>query len=347
MRPKAFVAAHDQPVYLPLFTSTLCPHLADRDRIPFRHGLFLALAALIVAAMLKLLPLLVVLTAFGIPLLFFLYLWRSDIFRDIPARAMILSSLIGIALGVVWWTWSGAQVASSYDIPLSAGFQMINVVNLGLAVSVGDSVLMLVPAAVVRMLRLPTVESLDGFVIGALGALSFTTAGTVTWLAPQFIAGLIDNYDSSRLLSEAILDGVCDPLIATAAGGTMGILLWFRPTRRTGQPSGIRVSLVLCAAITAASYLAVYMVAAGNNPHGLETLINVVLTLTALLALRCAIQLAVLHELPDEASDEPIRCIHCTATVPDMPFCSQCGGAERASSRSARRLRGEPTGLAQ
>ena len=42
LRPNAFIAAHRQPVFLPLITSTLCPHLAGPDRIVFRHGLILA-----------------------------------------------------------------------------------------------------------------------------------------------------------------------------------------------------------------------------------------------------------------------------------------------------------------
>ena len=50
---------------------------------------------------------------------------------------------------------------------------------------------MLVPAVVVRLLRPPTRESLDGFMIGALGALTFTAAATLTRLAPQFATGMV------------------------------------------------------------------------------------------------------------------------------------------------------------
>jgi MFS family permease len=340
LRPNNFVAAHRQPVYLPLITSTLCPHLASRERIPFRHGLFLALAAVIGFSAARQLPLLVVLTCFGIPLLFVLYLWRSDIFRDIPARALILTSVLGTAISVTWWLWSGSQVSAAYGIPLSAGFQLMNIVNLGLAVSVGDAVLMLVPAVAVRLLRPRSIESLDGFVIGALGALAFITAGTVTWLGSQFVSGLLDNYDSWRLFWRAMLYGIFDPLTATAAGGTLGLLLWFRPIRRPGQPRGIRLRLALCVLVTALCYVGVYAVDATNNPHSVEAAINLAITILALQTLRFAMQIAVLHEAPDTADREgSVRCIHCTAAVPAMAFCPQCGVAERASSRSARKLR--------
>lgn len=346
LRPRVFVAAHRQSIFLPLITSTMCPHLSKADRTPFRHGLLLAAAALIAFSMFRRLALLVVLTCLGIPLLFVLYLWRSDIFRDIPARAMVLAPVIGIALSVSWWVWTGERVADAYGIPLSASFELIDVLDLGLAVSAGDAVLMMVPAVVVRALRLPTIESLDGFVIGALGSLAYTTAGTVTWLAPQFITGLLDNYDSWRLLSRTVLYGVFDPLTAVAAGGMMGLLLWYRPARRVGQPRRVRLTLAVCTAIGACCYLGIYAVDAASVPRDPEFAINLAITLLAWLTLRFAMQIAVLHELPDEATDREVRCIHCAADVPDMPFCPQCGAAARASSRSARRLRRDTAGAA-
>lgn len=346
LRPRVFVAAHRQSVFLPLVTSTLCPHLSKQDRTPFRHGLLIAGAALVAVSLLRQLAPMVVLTCLGIPLLFVLYLWRSDIYRDIPARALVLTPLIGIALSVAWWLRTGATVANAYGIPLSAGFQLIDVLNIGLVVSMGDAVLMMVPAVVVRLLRPRMTESLDGFVVGALGSLAYTTAGTITWLAPQFISGLLDNYDSFRLLSRALLYGVFDPLTAAAAGGMMGIMLWYRPGRRAGGPGGIRVRLALCTLIGAGGYLGLYAVDAANVRQGAEDAINLAITLLTWLTLRLAMQIAVLHELPDEASGQPVRCIHCAATVPDMPFCPQCGAAQRASSRSARRVHDEPAGFA-
>ena len=49
---------------------------------------------------------------------------------------------------------------------------------------------MLVPVVVMRMARPRTRESLDGFVIGALGAIAFTAAATLTRMAPQFETGI-------------------------------------------------------------------------------------------------------------------------------------------------------------
>jgi hypothetical protein len=50
---------------------------------------------------------------------------------------------------------------------------------------------MVLPVALVRMSRSHARESMDGFVIGSLGALCFTAATTVTRPAPQLASGLV------------------------------------------------------------------------------------------------------------------------------------------------------------
>ena len=69
---------------------------------------------------------------------------------------------------------------------------------------------------------------MDGFVIGALGAISFTAAATLTRLAPQFATGVIaGDRPTSVLLVQAGVQGVAVPLTAASMGGLVGAALWF------------------------------------------------------------------------------------------------------------------------
>ena len=340
LRSATFAVAPDERVVVPLITSSVFPQLAEKYRTPFRHGLFLLVLMLVAFSMLRLLGPLVIVVALGMPLLFGLYVWRSDAFKDISTIALTISIGVGAVSGAVWLLWTGHAVAAAYDIPLGAAAQLTGVIGFGLVITLAGTVLMLLPAPAVRLLRLNTPESLDGFLLGALGALSYSAAGTIAWLTPQFVAGQLDNYGPWRLLEEASLYGLVDPLTAAAAGGAVGLALWFRPARRDGrQPGHVRILLWLVAAACTMLYLAVYIVDAAELPRDWEMGIDVVITALSMVTARVGVQASLLYEQPDPTSLVPVWCDDCEALVPDMPFCPQCGAAARAMSRSARRER--------
>jgi hypothetical protein len=204
---------------------------------------------------------------------------------------------------------------------------------------------MLLPAVVVRLLR-PRLggsrEALDGFMIGALGALMFTAAGTLARLAPQFGTGVVSKRPMESLLVEAGIRGVAVPLTAAAAGGLIGAALWFtRPESKKDQrPGVVRAVLVSFAAAVLVVYVGLGLIDVSHVGQVWMLVAYLVLAAVALLLLRVGLHLALLHEAHDEIrSDEPMLCVHCGHVVPDMAFCAACGVAMRASSRSSRRTR--------
>ena len=146
-----------------------------------------------------------------------------------------LTAALGVGLGVGWALVTGAIVADSYDVALSDGTTEGHSIIEGLIIPAGGAVLMLLPAVVVRLLRPGTRESLDGFVIGALGAIAFTASATLTRSAPQLATGrTAEGRPVSGLLAQAGIQGVALPLTAAALGGLVGVALWFtRPADTT------------------------------------------------------------------------------------------------------------------
>lgn len=337
LRPRTFAVAPREPVAWPLITSSLFPHLSEQSRKPFRHGLFLVLAMLVAFSMLRWLGPLVVVMSLGVLLLFLLYVWRSNALTEISAAALAISAALGAGVSTAWWLWTGDVVASAYGVPLGAASQLQTALGIGMAITAVGAVLMVLPPVAVRALRLPIRDSLDGFLIGALGALVYSAAGTITWLGPQFTAGLLDNFSRWRLLEDAFLYGLVDPLTSAAAGGLVGLALWFRPARRRNTPQHLRLVLWVLAAVCIAIYLGAYEVDTAEIPRAWEMTINALLTAVSLVVLRAGVQMALLHELPDPVTERQVQCEHCGNTVPDMPFCPACGAAGRASSESSRR----------
>jgi len=342
LRIRDFGAAPGEHLLQPSLASSLFPHLPPRSRIVFRVGLAVVLTALVAFALLRLPAALVTVAALGFPLLFLLYLRESDAFVDIPARTWALTAALGIGLGVGWVLLTGTAVARSYGIALGSGVVGGRMLRDGIGVPLGGVILMLMPAVIVRLMRPPTREALDGFMIGALGALTFTAAATLTRLAPQFGTGLVSKRPMDSLIVEAGIRGVAVPLTAAAAGGLIGAALWFTrpPSKAKVHPGVVRALLVSFAVAVLAVYLGLGLIDVAHFPQVRMLVLYLAVALVALFLLRVGLHLALLHEAHDEIqSDEPLLCPHCGQVVPDMAFCPACGVATRASSRSSRTAR--------
>lgn len=340
LRPREYAVAPRESVFLPMITSSLFPHLAQPNRNPFRLAMFIMLTALVGLSLLRILGPVVTLSALGVPLLFVLYLWQTGIYLDLPRRVLAVAAVLGAVLGAGWTLSTGGMIARSYGLPMAVGFGLERVLDVGLVISVSGAFLMVVPAVVVRLMRPALTESLDGFVIGALGALSFTGAATTTRLAPQFVTGLMNEMRPVRVLVEAVLYGVASPLTAAAAGGLIGIVLWFRPGERAGGHRGrVRAFLVFFTGQVVLIYTGIWLIDATRLPELPQLMLHILMTVLALIALRVGMQLALMHEQPDPCTGQPLLCVHCERVVPDMPFCPACGVAARASSRASRRQR--------
>lgn len=345
LRARAFSAAPGQRLLSPALTSSLFPHLPPRSRRVFLMALGLLAVALAVTTLLRMPAALTAVASTGLPLLFALYLRESGVSRDIPRGTLVLTTVLGVALGIGWVLLTGVVLARAYGVPLGAGIAGGRILRDGIGVPVGSMLLMLAPALVARWSWQGDREALDGYAIGALGALTFTAAATLTRLAPQFTTGMVNRARPlDGLLVEAGIRGVTMPLTAAAVGGLIGTALWFtRPPTKALQHRGfIRGALVLIAVVVIAIYASLGVVDVARFPQFWQLALHLTLTGIALLALRVGLHLALLYEAQDEIRiDEPILCVECNHVVPDAAFCARCGAAMHASSRRSRRTRRE------
>lgn len=349
LRVRSFSAAPGQHLLIPSVTSSLFPHLSPRSRTAFLIGLGLLLAGLVAAALFRLPAALITVAALGLPLLFGIYLRESDVHRDVPRSTLVLTAVLGLGLGTGWVLLTGGAMARAYGVPLGMGITGSRMLRDGIGVSLGGMALMLVPVLLVRFIRRGTQEALDGYAIGAFGALTYCAAATMTRLAPQFTTGMVArDRPMSGLLIEAGIRGVAVPTTAAAVGGLIGAALWFtRPPNKVLVHRGfVRITLMLFAVGVMILYAGLGLIDIARFPQWLQFALYIALAAVALLLLRVGVHLALLHEAHDEINtDEPLLCAQCGHVVPDAPFCAHCGAATHASSRSSRAARrtGRPT----
>jgi hypothetical protein len=191
LRIRAYAAAPGEHVLRRSVVSSLFPRLPRRCLGAFRVGLAALLLALVVFALLRLQPPLIAVSTVGLPLVFLSYLRLSDVYQDLPVRTLVVTALLAVGLGVGWTLLTGPVVARSYGVALVSGMAGGGALWERMVIPLGGAVLMLVPVVLARVSRPAVRESLDGFVIGSLGAISFTAAATLTRLAPQLATGVV------------------------------------------------------------------------------------------------------------------------------------------------------------
>jgi hypothetical protein len=339
LRRNTFGAAPSEAVLRPYLSSALFPHLPTRSRKPFRLTLLIAAAVLILAAVLRLPALGVTVGALGLPLLFVLYLRASAADRDVPRLALVFGALLAALLGTAWVLASGHLVARNYGVPMALGLALHHLLREGFIIPLVGMMLMIIPPVLIRLVRPGSRESLDGFMIGALAALAFAAAATLTRLAPVLATGLFAHARPVKgLVVQAVLSGVTVPISAAAAGGMVGIALWFRsPGHHQGRVRLLLILLATAALLVHAGIGIIDIVGVAQMPM---VMAHITVTVVVLLGLRLSLQLAMLHESHDPSeADLPLLCPQCEHVVPDMAFCPACGAATRASSQQSRRLR--------
>jgi hypothetical protein len=339
LRIRAHAAAPEEQVLRFSTVTTLFPHLMPQSRPAFRAGLAGVVLVLVLLPLFGWQAAMIAVSALGVPLIYQFYFQRCHAYWDLRAWRLFLAWLIGAVLGVAWTLLTGPLLAGSYLKTLGMDQSATTRTWVGLAVPVVGAVLMLAPAALLRLLRPPTRESLDGYLIGAAGAIAYTAAATLTRTAPQLTAGLVARHQTTgALLTQAGINGVAMPITAAAAGGLVGAALWFtrRPDRANQSRGPLRGAVLLALAVVMALYAGIGFVDISRPSLSLQLAVHLALAAFAVVMLRTVLHLTLLHEEPDATERQPLLCSHCRHVVPEMPFCPNCGAAGRASARSQR-----------
>jgi hypothetical protein len=338
-RPHRYAVHPGEHLAHPSIVSTMFPHLPSDRQHEFRWGLLAGLAAVVGLVAGGLVVTAIFAAAVLVPVLYLVYLYETQVYRDEPLTVVLSTLGAGAALAVV------TLIVADHVIPTSSPLQIGRDLGAVLAgtvlLPVVEEILKPIPAFVLRGVRRFD-ETVDGLAFGVAVGLGFAAAETIK----QFYRVIAFHQTHSTaggwlypLLSAAVLT----PVMQGSCTGLVTASLWKKGRRRALYALAVPLALAGHIGFTYVSWLIAH--------NGADQLTVLVWQAGVDAALLVAIRVLLHRSLIEEAHDlgfQTLSCPHCHRSVEAAAFCPHCGATTSTGPRTAHgglvsdRLAGRP-----
>jgi RsiW-degrading membrane proteinase PrsW (M82 family) len=324
-RHQQYAAHPGEHVAHPSVFSTIFPHLGHARIHEFRYAFIAALGALVLLVATGLVAAALVGAIFLIPVLYLVYLYEAQVYRDEPAAVLGFTLGGGLILGLVV-----SIVADKVLQGTGKGTSTGQVLGLTVLLPIVQVIAMVLPALLLRG-RPMFNQTIDGYVFGVASGLGFSIAeGLVRFSTVLTNQGL--QTESANWLAPLISVAVLIPLLHGTASGVATASLW--RGNRSSPARSLALAGVVLAVVLSIAFFLVGQLLQNNGVSAFEVLAFQVLPVAALLVLG---RYLMHHALLDEAADmgfRPAFCPHCHRHVIAGGFCPSCGVALSAGPRT-------------
>lgn len=341
-RTDSYAAFPDEPILRASAISSLFPRLTSRSRPAFRAMFMLVAVVLLGLALARLDAAVTAVSALAVPLLFVCYVVEVDprtLRYFIPTVGVLLG---GAALGCAFALGLGRTVSDGLVPTLGSSLVSSTVLRSAVLAPVIAQLLMIVPVAVLRMQRPAGASTLEGFTAGALGALGFGVAVTFVELSSGVLSGNVFHGSIMTMLAEALLRGLSAPLVGAALTGYIGAALWCRTEGRMGAGAHWVTSLFVALGVALVLQVGLGFADVAGLTDASLIVVHLAAALVAIVALRIGLHHLLINDRHDVRVGSPRLCPHCYHIVPAMPFCPNCGIAEKATAPLSVPIYGRP-----
>jgi RsiW-degrading membrane proteinase PrsW (M82 family) len=336
-REHRYAAHPSEHVAQPSVFTTLFPHLGHHKIHEFRWAFIAGLAGILVLYLAGLISAAILVSAFLVPVLYLIYLYEAQVYRDAPAIVLGFTLGGGIIVGIVAtvferivynpFQYSGNPFGN-------AGVSLGGLLIVGLLLPVVQEALKALPALFLPN-RADFPETVDGLVFGVAAGLGFSLAqaligfSSVLTSLPAHVAPGNWIYDLTTL-------AVFLPLLQGSATGMIAATIWrYRRGRLAGREIG-GVAMALLAHIAFSSGTQVMKDTAVNPLFILIWQAAIVGAL--LIYIRYLLHHALLEEAAHMGYAETV-CPSCHMHIVASGFCPNCGMALTAAPNSIKRGR--------
>jgi RsiW-degrading membrane proteinase PrsW (M82 family) len=331
LRHQHYAAHPAEHVGQPTIFSTLFPHLGHGRIHEFRYAFLAALAVLtllvatgfVVAALLG--------SIFLIPILYLVYLYEAQVYRQEPAIVLGLTVGGGLVLGFVVSIIADKLLQGSTE-----GSTASQVVGLTVILPIIQVILMALPALLLRG-RPQFPETVDGLVFGVASGLGFSVAEGLVRFSSVFTSNNFQ-INSANWIGPMISVAVLIPLLHGSASGVAAASLW-----RADRRGRARLLGVFGVAVAILLSIAFYLVGELLQLNSASTLVVLAFQVLPVAELLVYARYLLHHSLLEEAAGmgfRPAVCPHCHRHVVAAGFCPNCGVAISAVPRSGAAIGG-------
>jgi hypothetical protein len=336
-REHRYAAHPGEHVAQPSVFTTLFPHLGHHKIHEFRWAFIGGLAGILVLYLAGLISAAILLSAFLVPVLYLIYLYEAQVYRDEPAIVLGFTLGGGIIIGIVATVLERIIYNPFQDVTNPFTHPGVNVGSLlivGLLLPVVQEALKPLPAFFLPK-RGDFPETVDGLVFGIAAGLGFSLAQALIGFS-AVLTGLPAHVEPGSWIYDLTTLAVFQPLLQGSATGMIVATIW---RWRRGRLAGREIGGVAMAVIAHIAF-------AGGTFLMKETLVNSLFILVwqaaivgaLLIYIRYLLHHALLEEAAHMGYAETV-CANCHMHIVASGFCPNCGMALTAAPNAVKRSR--------
>lgn len=340
LRERSYAAHPGEAVVHASVFTTLFPHLGQHKVHEFRWAFLGGLAAILILYLAGLITAAILVSAFLVPVLYLIYLYEAQVYRDEPALVLGFTIGGGFLLGLVLTVITNALVN---PVTASAGLaaDLGTLFLAALVVPVLQEVVKPLPALVLRG-REPYGETVDGLVFGIAAGLGFSVAETLIRFSAVLTSLPMHIDNGGNWVYPLMSIAVFQPLMQASATGIVVAAIWRHARGRFEKREwgGILLAVLAHIAFSAGSTALAEL--------GAAPLVPVIWQAIVVGGLLIYVRYLLHHSLLEEAAhlgySETI-CPSCHRHIYASGFCPNCGMALTAAPmhvKRARRARAHP-----
>jgi RsiW-degrading membrane proteinase PrsW (M82 family) len=324
-RHHQYAAAPGEHVAQPSVFSTLLPHLGHTKVHEFRWAFLIGLAIVVILVATGLVVAALLAAIFLIPVLYLVYLYEAQVYRDEPVLVLGATFIGGIILGLAVTLLSNAIIGLSIVQSTTA------LIGYTVIVPIIQLIVMPLPALLLRN-RAGFTETVDGLAFGVASGLGFSISESIVRFSNVF-ANTGIHTDSTSWIYPLVGVAVLIPLLHGSTSGALAAGLW--RFDRTGRARDIAAYAVPISVIATIGFYYVGQLLANNGVAPLIVLLYQAIPVALLLVY---IRFLLHYSLLEEARDlgfHAVVCPNCHRHVMAAGFCPNCGVAFTAAPRPA------------